>query len=139
MVRFKERHPEDAVAAAVAASVAVPDGRKFDGEKNRWDLLCWPQVSEVVQVLTFGAKKYAPDNWQQVQEGRRRYFAAAMRHMVAWQAGEKVDPESKCSHLSHAVCCLLFCAWLDDQELINGKKSDKSPPAEEPHASTDAP
>ena len=53
-------------------------GRKDDAEKPRWDLLPFGPVREVVEVLTFGAKKYAPDNWQRVPEPRRRYFAAAI-------------------------------------------------------------
>lgn len=31
---------------------------KFDTEKDRWDLLPWRAVREVVRVVTYGAKKY---------------------------------------------------------------------------------
>ncbi len=41
---------------------------KHDTEKARWDLLPMDAVSPVVDVLTFGAKKYAPDNWKTVPE-----------------------------------------------------------------------
>jgi hypothetical protein len=84
-----------------------------DTGKARWDLLPWRSVGEVVRVLTHGAVKYAPDNWQKVPEPRNRYFAAAVRHLTTWWDGEKVDPESGLSHLAHAVCCLLFLMWFD--------------------------
>lgn len=88
-------------------------GLKFDGEKLRWDLLPLGPLTEVVEVLTKGAQKYAPNNWQKVRGWRWRYYAAAMRHMVAWKLGEKNDPEMGTHHLANAVCCLLFVIELD--------------------------
>ena len=90
------------------------EGAKHDQTKPKWDLLPWRQVGKVVDVLTFGADKYAPRNWELVQSPKERYFAAAMRHLVAWKEGERRDPESKLSHLAHAACCLLFLMWFDD-------------------------
>lgn len=48
------------------------------------------------------------DNWRKVPELRRRYYAAAMRHLVAWWGGERLDPESGLHHLAHALCCVAF-------------------------------
>jgi hypothetical protein len=87
---------------------------KHDSEKARWDLLPLEAVTPIVDVLTFGARKYAPDNWRTVPEWRRRYYAATLRHLVAWWRGERVDTESGLPHLAHAGCCLLFLAALDD-------------------------
>jgi len=95
--------------------MAEPVGRKDDQEKDRWDLLPDEPVRDIVKVLTFGARKYAPDNWQKVPDWRRRYYAAMQRHFVAWRMGEKNDPESGLPHLAHAGCCLLFLMWLDNQ------------------------
>jgi hypothetical protein len=100
------------------------DGTKHDAEKPRWDLLPFAAVSAVVDVLTFGAKKYAPDNWRTVPEARRRYTAAALRHTVAWWRGERVDAESGLPHLAHAACCLLFLAELDEPETSNKKGTE---------------
>lgn len=83
-------------------------GRKDDQDKDRWDLLPWGPVRWVVKVLTVGAKKYADDNWQLVPNARRRYFAAALRHLTAWYEGEPNDPEDGLPHLAHAICCILF-------------------------------
>lgn len=91
-------------------------GVKFDGAKDRWDLLPWAETRDIVRVLTFGAGKYADNNWQQVPDPRARYFAAAQRHLFAWYYGEPLDPETGISHLAHANCCLLFLAWFDNHK-----------------------
>lgn len=88
-------------------------GMKHDENKARWDLLPMGATSEIVDVLTYGAKKYAPDNWRKVPNPQQRYYAAAMRHIVAWVRGEKNDPESGKPHLAHAACCLLFLLEVD--------------------------
>jgi hypothetical protein len=89
-------------------------GRKLDGGKPPWDLLPWTATSAVVDVLEHGRRKYGADNWRSVPEARRRYFAAAMRHMVAWFRGEKNDQESGLPHLAHACCCMLFLLEQDE-------------------------
>ena len=98
---------------ATADANARGEGYKADAEKPDWSLLPLDVVEDVVRVLTVGAKKYARDNWQKVPNARERYFAAALRHMTAWQKGEENDPETGLPHLAHAQCCLVFMAWLD--------------------------
>jgi len=73
-------------------------------------------LDQVVKVLTYGAAKYAPDNWQQVPDAKNRYFAAAMRHLSAWKQGEAVDEESGVCHLAHAACCMLFLLHFSADE-----------------------
>ena len=88
-------------------------GIKFDSDKPRCSLLPFAEVSEVVDVLTSGAKKYSPDNWKYVPNAEERYIDAAMRHFTAWIAGEKKDPETGKSHLAHVMCCVLFLMWFE--------------------------
>lgn len=88
---------------------------KNDDGKIRWDLLPWNEVEEVAKVLEFGAKKYDPENWKLVDDPQR-YFAAAMRHLVAWKKGKLKDDETGLPHLSHACCCLLFLMWHDHNQ-----------------------
>lgn len=90
-------------------------GRKDDHDKMQWDLLPWNEVEEIVDVLTFGAKKYSAWNWLKVPNGKSRYFAAAMRHLMAYWKGELKDPESGISHIAHAQCCLLFLAYKENE------------------------
>ena len=90
------------------------DEMKKDHGKPMWDLIPWGQVEQIVQVLTFGAQKYGPHQWQNVEDARSRYFAALMRHLCAYWNGEEIDKESGLAHLAHAGCCLLFLMWLED-------------------------
>lgn len=106
------------------------DKYKSDNGKRMWDLLPFSSVGKIVDVLGFGAKEYGPRTWQKAPEPKDRYFAAAMRHLVAWQCGEKNDPESGLHHLAHAGCCILFLLWFDDQEdVTDGGASISSGPS----------
>ena len=87
-------------------------GVKYDQGKTQWRLFPWKAAESIAQVLLYGARKYSPDNWIKVMRGDPdRYFDALMRHLVAWRAGEEIDPESGRPHLSHAGACILFLIW----------------------------
>lgn len=89
---------------------------KNDQEKPRTDLLPPLALVSVARVLGHGAKKYSADNWAKT-DSMRRYAGAALRHVLAWLAGEDLDPESGESHLAHAICCLLFMEELSMRGL----------------------
>ena len=94
------------------------DGMKFDNEKNDYTLMPWAELLEVQEVLMFGAKKYAPDNWKKVS--KLRYFSAALRHIIEewWLKKVRKDHESGSHPLAHAICDLLFIMYLDKQDEI---------------------
>lgn len=89
-------------------------GEKFDDGKVRWDLINLKVIEPFAKVLTFGAKKYEDDNWKKVDNAKKRYFAALLRHISAWQNGEITDPESNISHLAHAMCNIYFLMYFDE-------------------------
>lgn len=91
-------------------------GRKYDRGKPNWYLVPWLELESVVSVLTFGAEKYSKDNWKHVEDAQERYYAAAIRHLVARRSGEMNDPESGLPHMAHAICCILFHMWFDSKE-----------------------
>ena len=100
------------------------EGVKFDADKPRCDLLDAYALEELSKVLTFGAEKYAPDNWR---KGIRmsRLLAAALRHTFALMRGEDVDGETGLSHAAHAMCCMMFIIWtlknkpeMDDRYVL---------------------
>lgn len=84
---------------------------KFDQEKVRVELLDPEWMEGVGRVLTFGAQKYAADNWRKGLS-TRRLVGACLRHLFAFLRGEDLDPESGLSHLLHASCCLMFAFWM---------------------------
>lgn len=90
-------------------------GKKHDDGKLRYDLVQFDILDEVVDILNFGAEKYGENNWKRVKDGRRRYFAATLRHLSLWRQGETWDKESGANHLAHAVCSAAMCLWHDNR------------------------
>lgn len=81
---------------------------KYDQGKLRYDLMPQKVLEQVVDVLTYGANKYSPDNWKNCPEPDKRYYSALMRHVEKHRSGEFLDKESGKPHLAHAICCLTF-------------------------------
>ncbi len=104
--------------------VRLPTGMKYDAAKNRWELLPFAACDHMVGVLTFGAAKYAPNNWRRMENYEDRYIGAALRHLREYQlsrtggdgtqaTASPCDKETGLSHLAHAMCCIAFCLELD--------------------------
>jgi len=91
-------------------------GKKFDSDKVDWTLMPWKELEQVLEVLEFGAKKYSRDNWKHIEPAR--YEKAAMRHLISYATGEKIDPESGKSHLAHLMCNALFLMWNDNDKSM---------------------
>ena len=89
-------------------------GMKGDGGKRDWGLVDWPSLDRLVDVLTFGARKYSANNWQKVSPAR--YKAAVMRHWSLYMQGELNDTETNLPHLAHMMCSLMFLMWFDRKD-----------------------
>ena len=87
-------------------------GYKADAGKIDWMLIPFDALEEVARVLMFGAEKYGAENWRDVENGERRYWNAAIRHLTAYSRGKDLDSESNLSHLAHAACNVLFVMSL---------------------------
>lgn len=83
-------------------------GQKFDTGKPLIGAIPPHAELAVARVMTFGAQKYARDNWRKIDDIPTRYMDAALRHLNAVRRGDTVDPESGEHHLAHAACCILF-------------------------------
>lgn len=82
---------------------------KFDENKLDWSLVPWDSIEEILKVLEFGKNKYAA--WNFCANGgldHQRVLNAAFRHLIAYQKGEDIDPETGLSHISHLGCNVLF-------------------------------
>ena len=100
----------------------LEQGRKYDGDKLRYDLIPVLALEEMVKGLTYGTIKYDDNNWMKVPEGRKRYMAAALRHIQEYRKGVLWDEEQNIHHLSAAMNNLSFIVekdlrgWEDDVE-----------------------
>jgi len=94
------------------------DKHKFDGGKLRYDLLPVDAVESVVKVLTYGAEKYCDNGWKEVPNAIERYYAALLRHLVAWRKGEEIDLESGLKHLEHAACNIVFLLEFTKRDTL---------------------
>lgn len=94
----------------------MKQGTKNDKDKVPMHLLPFDALEEIAKVYQFGAKKYAPRNWEKGMAWHRP-FAACMRHMWAWWRGEGKDPESGLSHLVHAAFCILTLTAFEIRDI----------------------
>ena len=85
---------------------------KFDTNKLRYSLIPPKACEHLAKVLTYGAKKYKPDNWRKV-DNISRYEDALFRHIQAWRKGEIYDSESGLHHLAHAMTNIVFLLELE--------------------------
>lgn len=97
-----------------------PEGRKDDNGKAPLSLIPTKFKAELGRVLLYGAKRYGERNWMQLENPRKRYIDAAMRHIDEYVSGERVDDESGLHPLAHAAASLAFIVAFDmglDPEL----------------------
>lgn len=87
--------------------------RKHDVGKTRFELVDPYALEQLARVLTYGARKYSAGEWRGLENWAERYHGALMRHLIAWQGGEQMDPESGLPHLSHVLCNAHFLVALD--------------------------
>jgi hypothetical protein len=95
-------------------------GKKYDTDKLRFDLLPVKEIEQLVDVLTYGAKKYSDNNWKKVRPFNSRYYGALQRHLSLWRQGIKIDEESGKTHLSMVFCNALFLLWGENNEDLLG-------------------
>lgn len=83
--------------------------KKFDQQKIDLSLLPLPFLEQTAQALMYGEKKYGRYNYTSGFDSHR-IVAAFLRHALAYQNGEDLDPESGLPHLGHAGACLAMLA-----------------------------
>lgn len=93
-------------------------------DKLRWDLLPLEEIEDIVRVYHSGAKKYGPNRWQNLEDGFQRYKAAALRHLMEYEKGERVDADTGCLHLAQFAWNAIAMLYLDkhDKGLIKNNE-----------------
>lgn len=98
--------------------------RRDSNSDEMMSKLGMPQLLDIAKILDFGAKKYAPDNWQKGIKFTR-IVSAGLRHATAQ---EETDQETGFPHLYHFHCNLMFAAFYDENleryESFDDRPSD---------------
>ena len=84
-------------------------------EKLMWELLPIEPIEKIVEILTYGALKYAPNNWKDVPN-KAPYLDACERHLLAYLGGEEKDKETGESHLASLMCNAMFLIHDRDEK-----------------------
>lgn len=82
----------------------------MDAGKPRMELIPASALVSLGFILGYGAEKYEPDGWQDVEPDR--YVGALLRHLAAHMDGEVFDEESGFRHLEHVLCNAAFLNHL---------------------------
>lgn len=85
---------------------AMSSGVKHDGGKRRFSLLPWAQVSVVVDVLEFGARKYAVGNWQKVPDASARGDRGCAVKILYLEGGHGVGTSTHADALAASLRAL---------------------------------
>lgn len=81
----------------------MTEGLRYNNGKLRYDLLHPVAQKGIVEVLSFGASKYEPRNWEKGLSWTST-LASMKRHIAAIERGEDFDPESGLKHIDHVQC-----------------------------------
>jgi len=73
---------------------------RFNNGKTRYDLIHPIGYQGLAKVLTKGAEKYEPRNWERGFSWIS-VLASLKRHLTAYELGEDFDPESGLLHIDH--------------------------------------
>jgi hypothetical protein len=107
-----KNEPFTTQALAKTASV----GLRHDSGKLRVDLIPPEWITELAEVFTAGAKKYADRNWE-LGMPWSKVWGPLLRHAFKWLRGEERDPETGCLHLAMAAWNALALMTYQERNL----------------------
>lgn len=79
----------------------------YNEDKSKHELISAYSMECLAQVLTYGCKKYGPNNWRRGLMWSE-LIGSMERHMNRFKLGEDVDKESGLPHLSHLIANATF-------------------------------
>lgn len=74
-------------------------------------------VVEGTLAMEYGAAKYGPHQWREVEMSREEFMDALERHLIALKQGETHATDGGVSHLGHIIAnCGIMLAKFKDGE-----------------------
>ncbi len=83
---------------------------RYNEGKPRWSLIHAQSLVPLVKVLEYGARKYAPYNWQKPMD-KKEILDSMARHLMSVIDGEENDPESGLNHMGHIMANAMFYVY----------------------------
>lgn len=83
-------------------------GPKESTGKPDWSVFPFKEAEDVVKVFEYGSNKYGAPFTYRKGIPASELWAAIMRHAIAIQSGDDVDPESGCKHMAHIAANALM-------------------------------
>lgn len=99
-------------------------GLRYNEGKARIDLIPPEVIIELGKHYTYGANKYAPNNWRKGFPYSET-FASLTRHLYAWWAGEDLDQESGHHHLIAVIWNAVTLMYFEMFPAKFGKFDDR--------------
>ena len=95
----------------------VDKALRYNDNKPRWGLVDFKSLIPLIDVLDYGTRKYAKDNWK-LGLKNDEILESLARHLFALMDGEDVDQESKQLHIGHIMANAMFYSYnqLDDKD-----------------------
>ena len=73
-------------------------------------------ITELAELLTFGANKYDRDNWKKCKhEDIHLYKDALLRHLYSYLNGQDRDPETNIHELVCVACNAMFLHYMENR------------------------
>jgi len=94
--------------------------KTLSDEKERWDLLPWEQLAEVVKIISSadglkkdidGKTKHAEFDWQKKKPFFQYFARKMMRHFAEFLGGSLYDKDSGKDPLAHVIFNALCLLW----------------------------
>jgi hypothetical protein len=83
-------------------------------------------LAEVGVGMMEGAMKYARHNYREAGVRSSVYVDASIGHIMQWWEGEDLDPDTKLSHITKAICSLVVLRDAMIEDMLNDDRPPKA-------------
>lgn len=105
-------------------SVPISGASKHDSDKIDLSLIPYVALREEAKAFMVGAKKYGRLNYLKGHKNSQ-LVAAAMRHLLAWNEGEEIDPTDGQHHLGSVRACVgMILRQIEVGTFIDDRKNN---------------